>query len=341
MITADFIGNNELIFSLKRDAASGKTPHAIILEGPYGSGKKTLAKYLAMLLACESSPEVCSKCSACRKILADNSPDVITISPGDGKVQIGVDSVRFVRSDVYIKPNDNDHKVYIIESADKMTHEAQNAFLKVLEEPPEYAVFILLCESSDALLVTVKSRATVYSTERFSSETITKHLLEISPDANKLHADSPDAFKLAVMSANGSIGRALENIEPLKAEQTHSLYMSCLELVMMLRKRASAFDILNHLSSLEQNKVFIDSYLLMFESALFDVMNYKLSNNNVCSFFLDEADLEYVAAALTNTFVLEVTELIESCRYSLLSNVNLQTAITALASELYAMRSKF
>ena len=341
MYMKDFLGNKELIERLRRDAVASRTPHAIIFEGAKGSGKKTLAKYLALLLACEHSPNVCGECASCRKILSDNSPDVITVAPADGRVQIGVDTIRFIRSDVYVKPNDNNYKVYIIESADKMTHEAQNAFLKVLEEPPEYAVFIMLCESSDALLITVKSRSTVYSTERFTESTLHEYLINTSITAAELASVNPDAFKLAVMTANGSVGHALENIESTNAENAHKLYLSCLELIMLLRKRASAFDILTHLNAQEQSKAEFDEFLLMLESALYDIMSYKLSGNTARTFFLSDSDLEYAAAALTNTFVLEALDLLEGYRFTLSANANLQTSLTALASELYTLRSKF
>lgn len=337
----DFLGNKELIERLKRDAVASRTPHAIIFEGADGSGKKTLAKYLALLLACEHSPDICGECAYCRKILSGNSPDVITVAPTDGRVQIGVDTVRFIRSDVYVKPNDNRYKVYIIESADKMTHEAQNAFLKVLEEPPEYSVFIMLCESSDAMLITVKSRATVYSTERFTESVLYEYLVKTSSTAAGLASENPDVLRLAIMTANGSVGHALENIESTNAENTHKRYLSCIELIMLLRRRASAFDILMHLNAQEQNKNEFDRFLLMLESALYDIMSYKLSGSTACTFFLNDSDLEYAAAALTNTFLLETLDLLESYRFTLSSNANLQTSLTALASELYTLRSKF
>lgn len=341
MIQSNFLGNLELISRLKRDVEDRKTPHAIIIQGTYGSGKHTIARLIAMMLACESSPEVCCECPSCRKILSNNSPDVITAGPTDGRVQIGVDIIRFIRSDVYIKPNDYTHKVYIVESADKMTHEAQNAFLKVLEEPPSYAVFILLCESADSLLVTVKSRATIYNTERFDTDTVKDYLLKNSDDAVKLNSTNPDAFTLAIAASSGSVGKAIENIRSDVAEKNFLLYSSCLELLMMLKRRCSSFDLLCHLSEIDQSKVGADEYMLMLESALSDLMSYKLSNHYECQFFLNENDIEYLASSLTSTFLLEVSKLLESFRYSLLSNVSVQTAITALASELYLLRSKY
>ena len=133
----------------------------------------------------------------------------------------------------------------------------------------------------------------------------------------------------------------LENIESTNAENAHKLYLSCLELIMLLRKRASAFDILTHLNAQEQSKAEFDEFLLMLESALYDIMSYKLSGNTARTFFLSDSDLEYAAAALTNTFVLEALDLLEGYRFTLSANANLQTSLTALASELYTLRSKF
>ncbi len=341
MTTTDILGNAELISRIRRDAEEGKTPHAIIIEGAYGSGKKTLAKYIAMILACENENMPCGACSSCRKIQSDDSPDVIRVALSDGRAQIGVDSIRFVRSDVYIRPNDNQRKIYIIESAGKMTVEAQNAFLKVLEEPPEYAIFILLCESADSLLVTVRSRSTVYTTERFDDDTISQYLLSHSSEASRLIQSNPDAFRLAVLNASGSVGRALENVLPDRSEQIYSLYVSCRELIMMLRKRVSTYKLLKHLLSLEQSKDYIDSYLHLLEDALFDVLGYKLSNNSHRNFFIDDSELEYAASSLTSTFILESVHLLESCRHSLTMNANLQAALTSLASEICSLRSKY
>ncbi|MBQ4137473.1 MAG: hypothetical protein IJD67_05120 [Clostridia bacterium] len=341
MILSNFLGNKELISRLKNDARDGKTPHAIILEGAYGSGKHTVSKLLAMLLACDKSPDICYECASCRKILSDNSPDVITVGPTDGRVQIGVDTIRFVRSDVFIKPNDNRHKIYIVESADKMTTEAQNAFLKVLEEPPSYAIFILLCQSADSLLVTVKSRSTIYNTERFEPQAIKEYLLDHYSEARDLNNQNPEAFKLATIASNGSVGKAIENVQSEAAQKNYLIHSSCLELLMMLKKRCSSFDLLEHISKIELTKSDADEYMLMLEAALSDLMSYKLSSHTNTSFFLNDNDLEYLASSLTGTFILEFSKLLEDFRHSLLSNANIQTALTAFASELCQLRSKY
>lgn len=339
MISENFFGNEELIARLKSDAVNERTPHAIIFEGKRGSGKSTLADELAMLLSCENSC-ACGKCTACKKLADGNSPDVIHTGPPEGRVQIGVDVIRSVRSDVYIRPNENKYKIYIISHADKMTSEAQNAFLKVLEEPPEYAIFILLCESADAMLVTVKSRCAVYTLEHFSNDMLCEYLPRISTSAKELSERDADAFRLAVMSADGTVGKALEAIDGDTAELLRERYEKCTELVALLKRRAPAFDVLELLLSLEQKKESVDAFIAMLESALADILGYKMTQRARGEFFLSDDELERISLPFTTEFVIDAIEICESFKLSLASNANLQTAITAFAAQLTQLRSQ-
>ena len=139
------IGNSSLKSKLLSDILSDTLSHAYIIQGKKGSGKHTVAYMTAAALSCEkvsdtNAPVPCLNCPSCKKILQKKSPDVITITRED-KATIGVDAVRFLRNDVRIVPNDLDYKIYIIEDADTMTTQAQNAFLLTLEEPPKYVKF--------------------------------------------------------------------------------------------------------------------------------------------------------------------------------------------------------
>ena len=156
----EFTGNIALREKLKTDIVSGTLPHAIIIEGVRGSGKSTVARHIALLLNCKHSPDVCYLCDSCKKILGKNHTDVVYISVPEGKTQLGIESVRFMKSDVYIKPNESDYKVYIIQNAERMTPEAQNALLKVLEEPPARVVIMLLGSKRLWFLIQLRRFAT-------------------------------------------------------------------------------------------------------------------------------------------------------------------------------------
>lgn len=337
----NFLGNEQLLCSLKNDIAANKLPHAIIIEGAPGSGKRTVARQIALMLNCEKSPLVCGECSFCRKILSCQSPDVITTGIPEGKTQIGVESVRFLRSDVYVRPNDNDYKVYIIESADKMTDEAQNAFLKVFEEPPEYAVFILLCETADTLLTTIKSRARTLRTEIFTTDVLKDFLLSNSNAAKALNDENPDSFMLALVRAGGAVGRALENIEPDVAQSNFESYNYCSGFIKLLKNRASAFDILSYLQLKEHTRDTLAEFLSVIELMLRDILAYKLSYSTDFTCFTDEEDVSYFASSLTSTFLIDAVNIIENCKQSIVRNGNIQNIITAFSAEINSLRSKF
>ena len=152
-------GNHALKELLKPRLAQGKLGHAYIVAGAEGSGKHTLAAILAQAMVCAGTgAKPCGSCPDCKKALAGIHPDIITILPEPDKTAISVDQIRRMRADAYIRPNEAARKVYILEFCDRLRGEAQNAMLKLLEEGPAYAAFLLLAENQGNLLVTVRSR---------------------------------------------------------------------------------------------------------------------------------------------------------------------------------------
>ena len=129
-------GNESLKATLRGFSSRKAFPNCLIISGAEGSGKYTVATLCAMALACESNDRPCGECPSCSKIERGISPDVITVSVPKDRKTIGVDAVRQIRSGAYIMPNDLKIKAYIIENAEKMTEQAQNALLKIFEEGP-------------------------------------------------------------------------------------------------------------------------------------------------------------------------------------------------------------
>ncbi|MBE6956256.1 MAG: DNA polymerase III subunit delta [Ruminococcaceae bacterium] len=152
-------GNLQLKQQLLPRLTGRRLSHATIVSGPEGSGTHSLAKILARGLVCSGTGSApCGTCADCRKAAADIHPDIITIRPEPDKKAVSVDQIRQMRADAHIRPNEAPRKVYILEGADRMQGEGQNAMLKLLEEGPAYAAFILLARNSGALLTTVRSR---------------------------------------------------------------------------------------------------------------------------------------------------------------------------------------
>ena len=152
-------GNEKIKEQLSQQERGRGLSHAYIISGPAGSGRHVLARLLAGGMLCTSKGEKpCGQCGPCLKVDKGIHPDLSVVTgPGEGK-PITVDQIRALRSDAHIRPNEGERKVYLLEGADRMNPSAQNAMLKLLEEGPRYAAFLLLADNGGGLLETVRSR---------------------------------------------------------------------------------------------------------------------------------------------------------------------------------------
>lgn len=150
-------GNAALKEQLSAQERGRGLSHAYLISGPAGSGKRTLARLLSAAMVCtKSGDKPCGSCAACKKAFGGIHPDVIQVG-ADGK-DISVGQARQARSDAYIRPNEAGRKIYIFHNAQNMNPSAQNALLKLLEEGPAYAAFLLLTENPGSVLSTIRSR---------------------------------------------------------------------------------------------------------------------------------------------------------------------------------------
>ena len=161
----EFVGNERVKEQLTYLQESGRLPHAVVIEGEEGLGKRTLARELVLNLFCKADDKPCLSCPQCTKVIKGIHPDVYEYSAPGGANSFHVQTVREIIEDAYVQPNEADYKVFILGNCQCMNMNAQNALLKVLEEPPEYVMFILTAESKSALLETVLSRSVVISLE--------------------------------------------------------------------------------------------------------------------------------------------------------------------------------
>lgn len=206
--------NEKLRHRLAHEIREGRFPHAYILAGKPGTGKRTLALQIAAALACRSHEALpCGVCDSCTKILGGFSPDVLHIRKEPDKKEFTINLIREIKDNLYIAPNELEKRVYILEDTETMNANAQNAFLKILEEPPAYVVFLLLCADTEKLLETVKSRAPILYTEQIPAEKIEEYLPEISGAAREMRISAPEKLRAITVSADGSIGAALSLCE--------------------------------------------------------------------------------------------------------------------------------
>lgn len=211
-----FLGNETLKARLSAAFDRDRTSHCYLLCGPAGSGKRTLAAIMAAALQCRSHTIPCGQCAQCRKALSGNHPDVITVDDPERKI-VSVELIRQARSDAFIRPNEGKKKVYLIPRAQDMNDNAQNALLKVMEEPPPYGVFLLLTDNAEKLLPTVRSRCVELRMEPVPQRQAMQWL-------HSRHPDRPaEDLQAAVLRSGGYLGQAHQLLQSsLNAPQTEA-----------------------------------------------------------------------------------------------------------------------
>ena len=198
------LGNQDYIQHMKEAAEAGRLPHAYIIHGAAGSGKKTFAGYMAAALLCEKGVKAgpCLKCPSCIKAMTHNHPDIIW-TVHEKKTVLAVQEIRDqVVSTVQVAPYYGPYKIYIISDAQLLNEHGQNALLKTIEEPPEYVLIFLLTDNADALLDTIRSRCIRLDMESLDRKTIEEELIS--------SGHSPGEAKECACFARGNLGIAKE-----------------------------------------------------------------------------------------------------------------------------------
>lgn len=175
------IFHDKLMEGLISSVRGSNPPHAYIFEGEPGLNKLEAARLYAAALACTSDNQPCGICNSCVSAKSYNNPDVVIVKPDGDRKTIGAERIRELITDAYTKPFLARKKVYIFPDAQIMTEQAQNAFLKLLEEPPEYAVFIIVASNSELLLQTVRSRCVVVRFSPVDDKKVGEYVDKISP----------------------------------------------------------------------------------------------------------------------------------------------------------------
>lgn len=300
--------------------------HAYIVEGPPKSGKKLLTLTLAAAMA--------GKTEDSEKIFGGICPDFHVTAPADGKKTIGIDDVRAIRRAAYVKPNDLDFKLFVIDGCDKMTVQAQNALLKLLEEPPAATYFFLLCESAAALLPTVRSRAPLVRMHIFSNDELRGLLLSHSQTAARLAASAPGELDLVISGAQGSLGRALEALASIEKKGGASgghrqNVLSTLERILK-KSPAEIYDAVNSMPRVRDE---LSDFVAELRVALRDMFVIRTAASDKLLFGMPE-ELRKLAVKLSPARILELDRLIESFGEGISQNINIQSAKLALAADL-------
>ncbi len=200
------LGNEQLKENLVSARRKGRLSHFYLISGPEGSGRHTLADLLAAAMLCQEPDGPCGVCHSCRKVLGHSHPDYQVIDDPEKKT-VPVDLIREARSDLFIRPNEGDRKIYLFPRAQDMGIPGQNALLKVLEEPPEYGVFLLLTDHPEKLLPTVRSRCVELKLRALPESVLLEKLRQEFPQGTE------ESFRSAAVRSGGYLGQARKLME--------------------------------------------------------------------------------------------------------------------------------
>lgn len=322
----DIIGQEQIKEHMQNAISSGKISHAYVITGERFSGKEFIAKVFAMALQCEKRGDgsgesiPCQECHACKQALSDNQPDIIKVVHEKPNT-VSVDDVRTqISGDVAIKPYGSPYKIYIMNEAEKMTPQAQNALLKTLEEPPEYVVILLLTTNLNALLPTILSRCVVLNMKPVSDHLIRRFLME----EMKL---TDYKAEVCVAFARGNVGKAKalassEDFENIKNEALSTLkYIQDMELYEIIAavKRAGEY------------KMDVSDYLDIMMIWYRDVLLFKATNDiNHLVFREESSALRQVARRCSYEGIETVIRALENAKKRLEANVNFDLVMELL-----------
>ena len=314
----DILGNENIIDHFRNAIKNDKISHAYILNDEKGMGKKTIADAFAMTLLCEEKgEEPCMKCHSCIQALSGSNPDIIHIQK-DKPTALSVDHIREkLVNDIGYKPYSYSHKIYIVEDAELMNNQAQNAILKTIEEPPEYAVVMLLTDNAGAFLPTVLSRCITLNMNPLKDDVIKKYLMS-NDEVVDYRAD------VAVSMAGGNLGKARdlalsENFSEMLGEVVHLLkYIDEMESYEVVAAVKRAQDYKYKFSD------YMDIMMLWFR----DVLMYKASMDANSLIFRNEiVTIKSQAANTSYNGIEQILEAIDKAKVRLKANVNFDIAV--------------
>lgn len=317
----DIVGQKQIREHLETAVMQGTSSHAYIISGEKYMGKKFIAGIFAAALLCEDENErPCGKCHSCSQAGSFNNPDIIYVTHEKPNI-IGVDDIREqVNSDVCIKPYAGKKKIYIIDEAEKMNPQAQNALLKTFEEPPEYAVIILLVTNEEELLPTIRSRAVVLNMKPVPDDMLKRYLME--------QEQVPDyKADICVAFARGNLGKALrlivnEKFDTIREDAFNLLKkadsMDTIEIMAMVKKVSSYKEDISE---------FFDIITVWYR----DVLMFKATQDANNLIFKEEIQyIKKVAQNIGYDDVQAVLDAVETARKRLSSNVNFDLTMELL-----------
>ena len=318
---SEILGHEQIIEHLQNAIKLQKVSHAYILDGEEGAGKNMLARAFAQTLQCErGGTEPCGECHSCKQAQSGNQPDIIEVTH-EKPASIGVEDIRGqLCGDIQIKPYSSPYKIYIVDEAEKMTVQAQNALLKTIEEPPAYGVIMLLTTNADAFLQTILSRCVTLKLRPVKNEIIRPYLME------KYHIPDYQA-EVCTAFARGNVGKA-ERLA--QSEQFAELKSHLLHLLRHLRDM-EVYELTEAVRSVSEYKTEINDYLDLMALWFRDVLLFKATRQIDGLVFAEEINAISAQAQKSSYEGLErILKALEKAKVRLNANVNFELTMELL-----------
>ena len=317
----EIVGHEQIVEHLKNAITMDKVSHAYIFNGPEYSGKMMLAEAFAMALQCEEhNPEGCMNCRSCKQTADRNQPDIIYVSHEKPNT-ISVDDIRQqLNNDIVIKPYSSKYKIYIVDEAEKMNPQAQNALLKTIEEPPAYAVIMLLTTNADSFLQTILSRCITLNLKSVKDETIRKYLMS--------HYQIPDyQADICTAFAQGNVGKA---IQLASSDDFNELKAAALQLLKRLED-IDLYELGAAIKQIGEFKLKVQDYFDLMMIWYRDILYFKATNDVNKLIFKDEVyDIKKQAATHSYQGIETIIEALQKAKVRLNANVNFDLVIELL-----------
>lgn len=244
----EMVGQQPIIDTLRNALTTDNLKHAYLFTGPRGTGKTSTARLLAKTVNCTNAHdgEPCNECEQCREITAGNSFNVIEIDAASNR---GIDSIRELREKVMVPPVSGRYKIYILDEAHMLTTESFNALLKTLEEPPEYAIFILATTEVHKLLPTVISRCQRLDFKRISTRQIVKHVLYVAHEEQVTL--ERNAAELLARTAAGGMRDALSLLDQAIAYAGNEIALAQVQAMLGVADPRAIATLITHIAQLD------------------------------------------------------------------------------------------
>ncbi len=312
----DLAGNAAVKRQLAALVDAGRFPHALLLEGDVGSGRRTLAGILARAAVCAGDGErPCGACAACCK---SAHPDIAVYGEEGGSLT--VDTVRDLRTDAYVMPNEAARRVIILANANTMTPQAQNALLKILEEPPARVLFILTCENRSQMLETIRSRCVCVTMQPVAFDEALPVLRARLPQA------SESELRRAHSLFGGRIGQVIAGMQDGTLQQVLELTPAIADALVATNE----IELMRLTARLEKDRALIEGVLAGLQLVLRDALATRVGATAMLSTAPDAA--ARLASRLTGKQIAALSRTVEDLQRALTRNMNNTLFLTRMCA---------